>query len=204
MPRAHAGPYTVRGITYQSQYAYRKHLAESAGIDRVREYRKTRHIEVELDRLSKSQHKARERALKVLTDMRVHNFTWEQALKTEKTTAKTVKKYAGDALQREGRRIVAKAEDSIPRRMWVPNEFGFGKTKEVILSSKDAHNLGLWWNAVRAWRRGNRSKMDALAGVEITVRGQRRPLPTSDEALRRLEEAGELDIDDIYEELLAA
>jgi len=204
MPRAHAGPYTVRGITYPSQYAYRKHLAESAGIDRVREYRKIRHIEVELDRLSESQHKARKRALNVVKDIRNYGFTWKQALKTEKTTAKTVKKYAGEALQREGRRIVAKAEDGIPRRIRVPNEFGFGVTYETILSSKDAHNLGLWWNAVRAWRRGNRSKMDALAGVEITVRGQRRSLPTSDEALRRLEKAGELDIDDIYEELLAA
>lgn len=191
-----AGSYTINGVTYPSQYSYRKALAESKGYASVRAFREDRAAEVAVSRLSRGEQAARLRALEAVSRMRAGD-TLGEAARAAHTTPQSLRKYAGAALTKSGGRTVARESDTLLRPMWVP--FPDGTQVVDIRNSADATLLAKYWNAVDDYRRtGDISVMQPFEGKQITARGQKITLPTDRRTLERLELAGELDIEDLY------
>jgi len=200
MPRAHAGPYTVRGITYPSQYAYRKALAAERELS-VHAYRNVVRAERTFEKLGERGSSAYSRVLDALSYIR-RGTSATEATRMAGTTTKTLFKYGGDAVAREGRRIVARPEDSLFRLMRVPTDSGVVET--YVHGSREASLVSRYWNAVRYYdETGDFSGVAALAGKKVTVNGRKVKLPTDRRAVDRLILSGEADIPDIYLEAAA-
>lgn len=191
-----AGAYAINGVSYPSQYAYRKALAENKGYASVRAFHTDRAAEVAISRLSRGEQAARLRALEAISRMRAGD-TLGEAARSAHTTPQSVRKYAGTALSKSGGRTVARETDTLLRPLWVP--FPDGVQVVDIRSSADATTLSRYWAAIENYRRtGDLSVMRPFEGKQITARGQKVTLPTDRQTLERLEMAGELDIEDLY------
>ena len=200
MPRAHAGTYTVGGVTYPSQYAYRKALAAERELS-VHAYRNVVRAERTFEKLGSRGHSAYSRVLDALSYMR-RGMPATEAARKAGTTTKTLSKYGGDAIAREGRRIIARSEDSLIRHMRVPADSGVVDT--YVHGSREASLVSRYWKAVQQYiETGDFSGIAALAGKKITVNGRKVTLPTDRQTVDRLILSGEADIPDIYLEAAA-
>ncbi|MGC8669487.1 MAG: hypothetical protein ACP5VE_15375 [Chthonomonadales bacterium] len=196
MPRRIAGWYTVNGVTYPSQYAYRKALAQSRGLS-VAAYRREISAQRRFERLGMRGRLAYDRAIEALGLMRREGLTATQAARRTGTTTGSIQKYASDAVYTIGRRIVAKPEDGLLRRMMVPT--GSGVVTTYVRGSREASLVSQYWNGVRKYiETGDFSDIAALSGKRVTVHGRKVALPTDRASVDRLVRAGEMDIDDIY------
>ena len=201
MPRAHAGTYTINGVTYPSQYAYRKALAQSRGMPVVA-YRKERSAERYFEGLGVRGRSAYDKTLQALGLMRREGLSATQAAHKVGTTTGSLRKYAGEAVELSGRRIAVKAGDRMLRRMTVPTESG--TVTAYIRDSREASLISRYWSAIRKYERtGDFSDVAALSGETITVQGRKLNLPTNQTLVDQMIRAGEMDIDDIYQGVAA-
>jgi hypothetical protein len=190
--------FTVAGITYPSQYAYKKSLASRGGFPSVSARAAFVNIERSLQKLTGPQRTARNKALEVVSLVRRDKFSLSEALKVVGTSRETVKKYAPGALEkREGRYVVTSA-DVIPRKMRFVTEEGI--QSGFVSNSRDASTLGRYFAEVKHFKEtGDASGLKEFEGRAVTINGQRVKLITDPEALRTLAAAGELDFDELYD-----
>ena len=200
MPRRIAGPYTVKGVTYSTQYAYRKALAQSRGLP-VTAYRATRSLERFLDNLGKRGNRTYNRTLEALNLMR-KGMSAIEAAKRAGTTTKSIAKYGGGAVERLGRRLKVMEFDTLPRRMQflMPD----GVERNVIVSnSRDAETLGRYANALQKWMQGDKNALKSFEGRTVKVNGKRIELVTDPETLNTLTRAGVISDYEHYERSLS-
>jgi hypothetical protein len=193
-----AKPFTVAGVTYPSQYAYRISPAYLKGQPTRAARIAFAKAERALQKLTAPQRTARSKALEVVSLVRRDKFSLSEALKVVGTSRETVKKYAPGALEkREGRYVVTSA-DVIPRKMRFVTEEGI--QSGFVGNSGDASTLGRYFAEVKHFKEtGDASGLKEFEGKTVTINGQKVKLITDPEALRTLAAAGELEFDDLYD-----
>ncbi|MDH5431750.1 MAG: hypothetical protein OEW78_07715 [Nitrosopumilus sp.] len=140
-----------------------------------------------LDLLPPRQIIAYENSLEVIRQMRC-GTTITTATKNVGTTVPTVKKYAGSALQKKGRRVIVKENDRLLRKMRI-----YEKGKEIwiqVRGNKQAKLIGKYHSAVgRLTDQGQKDALVSLKGITVTdARGQRYILETSTTKIKEIRE----------------
>jgi hypothetical protein len=133
------------------------------------------------------------RALEALNLMRHRNLSLTRAAAEVGTTVRTVRRHADAALERRGRRLVAKSSDRLARPMSVftPD----GPQTVIVRSSAKASVVAGHWAAIQKYLASGDTT--ALAKfTKQTVGGVR--LGTDPNAIEAWARIGELAIDDIY------
>ena len=201
MPRAHAGAYTVNGIAYPSQYSYRKALAAERGMSVVA-YRATRSAERFLDKLGVRGSRAYDRTLEALSLMR-KGASATRAAKRAGATTKSIAKYGRGAVERHGRRLVARDSDTMPRRMQVLMPDGIERNV-IIRNSREASLLANHANALRRYlNTGDATELEKFQGKAVTINGKKVPLVADTATIDKLTRAGVIDEYEPYERSLA-
>lgn len=192
-----AKPFTRGGITYSSQAAYRKALAARQGFASRAARTKVVKAERSLASLTKSQRQARGRVLDALSLIR-EGVPINKAVERAGTTRSSLARYGGDAVRREGGRLVISDTDTLPRRMKVVTPDGV--RFETLLSGRDARIVGQYSADLKRYLlTGDASLLRKWQGVTVTARGKQVPLASDPADLQDLARAGELDFDDLYE-----
>jgi hypothetical protein len=103
---------------------------------------------------------ARERALAAIARMRREGLSLSAAAKTEGTHTSTIKRYAGSALRQKcpGGHCRVTRSDRIARTL------NFLTTTVTVRSSRTASQIGEYMNAVKAYGRGDISKVARFRG----------------------------------------
>ena len=147
----------------------------------------------EYDAMSPREREARHRAFDAIHEMRRSGVSLREAARRAGTTPRSVHRYAGDLLVRNGSRYGALPSDRSYQRMAVLSVDGLADvdTRGSAVRSLIARH----WNAVgRFAATGDVSVLEPfrgrrVGGVELTT-----DIATIEEYLRR----GEIDVDDIY------
>jgi hypothetical protein len=142
------------------------------------------------------QAEARNRAFRVLARMR-RGESLSQAARTAHVKPATVRKYLGSQFQQEapGKRWKPTKSDRLTARMNVLTPQG--PTMVRVRGSRERTRLHRYNVALAKWRRGEPGAEAELAAFE----GQRvgdQPLITDVKLLTTLEDAGEIDFDEMY------
>jgi hypothetical protein len=133
---------------------------------------------------------ARERSLDALALQR-RGYSPTRAAHLARTDPRTVRRYVGSALRKEGARWVARPFDRIPREMTVLTSSG--PEVMTIRDSRTASLIAEHANAVAAYiELGDEGPLARLRRKEIQVGGRRVPLATDPVRLDRLAAGGEL------------
>ena len=150
---------------------------------------------------TKREVEARERALAAVARMRREKLSLSAAAKAEGTHIRTVRRYAGTALERPGRRGLfrAKASDRLSRSLNFPTPLG--QEVVVVRSSSTASAIGEYLNAVRKYlNTGDTSALVRFRGKSFrTADGVRHEFITDQASLDRLADAGVLAIEGLYQ-----
>lgn len=160
----------------------------------------------ELAALPERQRAARSRALRALSRTRREGISLSRAAEAEGTRASTVRRHAGTALVRDGRRWTPRQRDRLLRqvRFVIADPF----PDVVVLETKDsrtASKIGAYWVAVGEWlETGDTEGLDEFRRQTITVQRKTIPFVTDLEVLRDLADAGQLSMDEIYAGLTRA
>jgi len=205
-PITRKNPYTpksgkVAGITFTSERQYRNALAREKGFTswsgQQRQARKVRDTS-DVNKLRPSERQARARALDALSRMRNDGLSLSAAAKEAGTTVNAVKRHAGSALTKTSGRFTAKRMDRLARAMRFPTDDGLITLE--IRDSRTATRISAYWHAVRAYlHTGDTSRLRAFRGKKIHVQKRAYFFVTDPTTLDRLFDAGELDIDDLYD-----
>lgn len=133
-----------------------------------------------------------DRAFDVLSLMRRNpGLSLRQAADAARTDPRTVRRHAGRALSRRGRRWQATPYDRYPREMTVLTPAG--PSAETIRDSRTASLLAEHLNAVREFiETGDERALQRLPRTVIHIRGQPVRLETDPFRLERLAAGGEL------------
>jgi hypothetical protein len=142
--------------------------------------------------------RARSRALDVLGVMRRHRLPLTDDLARQfHTTRRTVLKHGRDGLRREGGEWVARGSDQILRRTAVIDPEG-GVVEIEVRGLRRARTVAAYRKAVLDFRRTGDARLLAPFRGKAVVdsRGRRHEFVTNPQALRRLNRAGALQIDE--------
>lgn len=132
----------------------------------------------------------RERALEALALAR-RGYSLRRAADLARTDPRTVRRHAGTAFRREGRRWKPSPFDRIPREMAVLTRAG--PVAVTVRDSRTASLLAEHANAVTAYRdKGDELPLQRLRRRAIRIRGQRLTLATDPVVLDRLAAGSEL------------
>lgn len=143
--------------------------------------------------LRPSEREARSRALSAVARMRTDRLPLRAAAKAAGTTPETVRRYAGAALVRQGRRYTVTPTDRLYRRMNLLT--ADGRVEVEVRSSTQARRVAAHWNAADVFARtGDTRVLAPFRGVRVG--GQL--LSTDPDDLERHARHGELSIDEIY------
>lgn len=169
-----------------------------ANRDYSSEYRKrtgTRTIRSRSDyeRLKPRERTARHKAFDAIALMRSDNLSLRAAAHRADTTPETVRRYAGDLLERHGNRYVAKKSDRSYHRMAVLSTTGVVEID--VRGSRARSQVARHWNAIRRFA-GTGDLQPLLAFKGVRVGGVE--LATDPDAIEEYLRRGEIDIDDIY------
>ena len=140
-----------------------------------------------------------DRIVGVITKMRAEKTSLQSASREIGVSPKSVKRWAGPALQKTARgKWTTKPSDRLLRVLVTPTSDGLRET--AVRDSKQATLIGEYWNAVHRYlETGDHSRLDKFHGKFITdSNGVRLPLLTDRTALKRLGSAGELSFESIY------
>jgi hypothetical protein len=146
------------------------------------------------------QRERQRRALDALSLKRRHpELSMTEAAHRSGTTLKTIRRYAGGALQMRSGRIDVLATDTIARemRMLTPQ----GEIDVTVRNSRDARRIARHHNAVRKFvmtRGGDTSKLRPFVGKTLKAGGETYTFLTDPATINRLARAGELHFLDIY------
>ncbi len=147
----------------------------------------------DFERLPARSRDARGRALRALARMRSTGVSIKQASALEGTTASTVRRYAGSALQRRGARDVASPSDRLYRRMSMLTPTG--RVDVDVRGAGAATRIGQHWNAVDHYlATGDRSAVAKFSGRRVGGM----PFATDHTDIEAQFHRGELLIDEIY------
>jgi len=146
------------------------------------------------------QAEARERALAALARMRRQKSSLSAAAEAEHTNPRTVKRYVGSALRREGPggRYRPTASDRIRRTLHVLTSEGVQTV--TVRDSRQATKLAEYWAAVHRYlETGDASGVRQYEGKFITdINGKRIPFLTDLRELDRLGNAGQVSFESLY------
>lgn len=134
-----------------------------------------------------------------LSLMRRAKLSLTAAAKQSGTRAATMQRYVGSALRQEhaGGHYRATAGDRFRRDFRIPTALGY--IGVPVYGSKRATELSQYSNAIGFYlRSGDESKLKPFKGRTIRVRGQEIELVTDTATLSTLAEAGELQLDQLY------
>ncbi len=149
---------------------------------------------------TKREVEARERALAAVARMRREKLSLSAAAKAEGTHIRTVRRYAGTALERPGRRGLfrAKASDRLSRSLNFPTPLG--QQVVVVRSSSTASAIGEYLNAVRKYlNTGDTLPLMPFRNKSFrSADGVRHEFTTDPGLLNRLGDAGILEIEGLY------
>lgn len=141
---------------------------------------------------------ARRRALDAIAlKRRRPELSLSAAAKQSGTTLKTVRRYAGTALETRSGRLDVSSRDRIPRNL----RFLTAKGQVVIrvTNSRDASRIARYNNAVRKYlMTGDTAGLQPYSGKSIRAGGATYEFVTDPAALNRLARAGEVHVLDIY------
>jgi hypothetical protein len=201
-PITRSNPYTPKsgafaGRTFHSERQYRNALAQRKGFRSWSQQQRSRPAATSaraVRSLSRSERRARERALRAVGRMRREGLSLSDAASREGTTRNTVMRHAGPAVERRGGRLRAKPADRLARTMHILGPQGI--TTVTVQGSRQASVIAEHWNAIRRYvNTGNESDLRRFYGV--TVAGVE--LETDPDVIDRLAAIGALDFEDIYE-----
>lgn len=120
-----------------------------------------------------------------------------QAARQAGTTVKTVKKFAGSALQTRSGRLDAKATDRIARELNFFSDKGHLSVR--VTNSRDATRVARHSNAVRKYvLYGDDSDLKRFDGKTLRASGKTYAFATDKAAINRLARAGAVSFMDIY------
>jgi hypothetical protein len=177
-----------------------KKSAARSSRKRVPKRRRQRQRSIRLRRFlvprTRQQSIAHRKSLAVLAEVR-RGESFNKAAKREHIKQKTVLRYVGNALYRSGPNKPWKATktDRIPAKMTILTEQGPIFT--VVKSSVERVRLSRYDIALRRWRGAeDGAEQELLTFKGQTVAGHM--LITDPDVLIRLEEAGQLDFDELY------
>lgn len=128
---------------------------------------------------------------------RKKHLSLSAAARERGTTLKTVRRYAGPALDVRSGRLDVAATDRLPRamRMLTPR----GEVRVVAKSSRTASRIGKYNNALREYYvTGDPRALKPFAGKSIRSKGQSYEFVTDTRMLNRLARAGAVHFLDIY------
>jgi hypothetical protein len=145
------------------------------------------------ERLTPSQQEARHRAFEVIGEMRSEGLSLRAASQLVGTTPKTVRRYASEALEKEGRRYWATPSDRSYQRMSALSTEGL---RDIDVRGSRARSLvGGHWSAIgRFAATGDLSVLAKFIGKRVGGF----ELATDPNLIEEYQRQGELDIDDIY------
>ena len=142
---------------------------------------------------------ARERALAALALMRRKKLSLTAAVKAERTSPRTVKRYVRSALRQKGpgERSRPTPHDRIPRTLNVVTPEG---TRPVtVRDSRTASRIAQYMNAVRTYSNtGDSSALARFRGKSFQAAGVTYPFITDPAKLDQLADAGVLEIEGLY------
>jgi hypothetical protein len=142
-------------------------------------------------KLTHNQRATYQRTLDTLSGMR-RGQSLTAAAREAGTTPRTVRKYAGAAVNRPGSRYRL-GRDRLYRPMRILTNSGI---ETVSVGRRDASAVGRYWNAVRRWGIDRDStEVDKFRGVSVGGYELETDLDVIDELAAR----GELEFEDIYE-----
>jgi len=146
------------------------------------------------------QAEARARALATLALMRREKFSLAAAAKLERTSPRTVKRYAGSALRRRGPRgrYVAKPTDRLLRVLVIPTREGLREI--AVRSSREASQIAQYENAIQRYlQTGDDLPLRKFRRRHIIDANRKRiPFFTDRKQLDRLGSAGVLSFESLY------
>ena len=153
----------------------------------------------ELARLHPLEREARGRALDALSRIR-KGASLRRAAFDAATTPPTVRRYAGSALRREGRRWRATLSDRLFRQMrWIVETDVI--TMDVT-DSRTASRIASYWNAVRDYvETGSTRQLQTFRGKTIRVQKRAFFFVTDTRVLNQLARRGDLSFETIYSEV---
>lgn len=161
---------------------------------RVKPVKVTRHF---LDALTRAKEDAYYRVLDAIGISRRENISLTKAAKRSGTTLKTMRKYAGGAIEERSGRFYVKLSDRLPRRMRMLTPKG-----EVIVStasSRKATLIAEYNNALREYvLTGDTAEIKRLAKKTIRSGGQEYAFATDTRTIDRYVRAGGVHFVDIY------
>lgn len=194
----------VAGQRFASKQAYRNALARLRGYPndyQLRQARKRVNSLESLQGLSRDEELARDRALEALTLMRSKGLSLREAASSVGTTPRTVHKYAGLALRKEGGQYRAAARDDLLRPLALTTREG--KVLVWVRSSRDARRVAQYQNAVKLYlKTGDASALERFRGASVRDEsGKSWPFVTDKRKLKRLGSAGVLTFESIYREV---
>ena len=146
---------------------------------------------VDLDKLSPKRLAKYEDSLEVLRLMRNNNIALSKASKMVQISPSTVKRNLGDVLQKRNKRVIAKRNDNLPRKMRI-----YENGKEVwiqIRGSRKAATVARYHGATG--RLLSQGQTDAMKAFEnkflIDSKGKKHKFETSAKKLRDIAERRE-------------
>ena len=145
------------------------------------------------EKLTPREQEARHRAFEAISEMRREGVSLKAASHRVGTTPQTVRRYASDALTKEGRRYKATRSDRIYQRMSALSTDGL---RDIDVRGSRARSLvGGHWSAIgRFAATGDVTVLAKFTGKRVGGIELATDPDLIEEYLRR----GELDIDDIY------
>ena len=148
---------------------------------------------------NESEAQSREQSLAVLALMRREGLSLQEAANRVGIDPRTVLRYVGSALEREGPhgQYHATPHDRIPRTLhFITPE---GTVAITVNDSRMATRMAEHMNAVRAFTHaGDLSALEAFQGESFEVDGVTYTFVTDPEILARLADAGVLSIEGLY------
>jgi hypothetical protein len=203
-PISKTRPYTPRagrfaGRTFRTEREYRDALAQAKGYmgwdDQRAQVRAVGDMAA-YERLRPSERAAYDKAGSVLTLMRTGQHL-EPAAKSVGTTPASVRRYAGEWLQRDlSGRYRAAPTDGLIRRLNLVTASGIEQV--TVTDSRTASRVAAYDSALGRWLDGDRRALDAFSGESISVVGQRLPFLTDPAILVELARRGEVRFESIY------
>ena len=134
---------------------------------------------------------ARERALSALALARREGYSLRRASDLARTDPRTVRRYVGSALAKQGGRWKARPFDRIPREMTALTPEG--PVTVVVRDSRTASRIAEHRVAVTEYaERGDETRLQRLGRIRIRVQGEELDLVTDPIRIDRLAAGGEL------------
>lgn len=217
MPRpqiSRANPWTptrgrFAGRTFHTEREYRNALAQTKGFrswDEQRGHTVPTSSRRALDALRPAARAKREQAFDVLSLMRRYDLDLTAAVRAhnrsnppERISREAARRYVGSALTERKGKLVAKPYDRLLRVMEFPTPQG--SILLEVRDSRSASRLAAYDNAVKKFLlTGDERPLRRFRGKAIRSGKRSYPFITDPETLIRLEQAGELHFDSIYEQ----